>query len=189
MKILGLDTSNKFVIITLMESDKVIYHDKLDVYRNASEITNYKIDLAFKKVNWKPKDLNAVVVTRGPGSFTGIRIGMSIAKVMTSTLDIDLYSLSSMNYYAGLNDLSVVLDARSSKGYYGKYKNGKTIIEDLYTIEAIKDLKNESFIGELSILGLEDKFLDLKDNFILLKHFWRKESYFDAKPDYYKSNL
>ncbi len=189
MKVLGLDTSNKFLTITLMDDDKVIFHIKLDVYRNASEITNYQIDAAFKEAGWKPSDLDAVVTTRGPGSFTGIRIGMSIAKVICTTLNIPLYSLSSLNYLAGIKDVSVVIDARSSKVYYGEYKNGKTLKEGMYNIEALELVKNQEIIGEASILGLEDKFYDLKDNFILLRQYWQKESALDAKPEYYKSNL
>lgn len=189
MKCLGLDTSNKFVIISLMDNNEVVYYDKLDVYRNASEITNYQINLAFKQVNWVPTDLDCVVVTRGPGSFTGIRIGMSIAKVICTTLDIPLYSISSMNYYAGLNDVAVVLDARSNKAYYGKYKAGKTIVESMYPIDEVKTFNDKNIIGELSILNLDDHFLDLKDNFLLLKEFWRNESSLEAKPDYYKSNI
>lgn len=189
MKVLGLDTSNKFVVITLMQDDQVVYHNKLDVYRNASEITNYQIDLAFKIVDWKAKDLDAVVVTRGPGSFTGIRIGMSIAKVITTTFKIPLYSISSLKYYAGLHNTAVILDARSKKGYYGEYSNGKTIIEDMFTLDEIKAKKYDNILGEVSIIGSVDKFLDTKQHFLDLKEFWKKESSLDAKPEYYKSNL
>lgn len=189
MKILGLDTSNKFLVITLIEDDKVVYHIRLEVYRNASEITNHQIDLAFKEVGWRAKDLDAVVTTRGPGSFTGIRIGMSIAKVICTTFDIPLYSISSLNYYAGLEDTAVILDARSNKAYFGEYNEGKTLNEAMLTIEEIKAKTINNIIGELKVLDKEDKFLDLRDNFLLLKDFWREESYLDAKPDYYKSNI
>lgn len=189
MKVLGLDTSNKFVIITLMDNNQVVFHKKLDVYRNASEITNYQIDLAFNEVGWKAQNLDAVVVTRGPGSFTGIRIGMSIAKVITTTFKIPLYSLSSLKYYAGLHNTAVVLDARSNKGYYGQYKNGETLIEDMFTIKEIKSKQYPHIIGEVSILDSVDKFLDSKSHFLDLKAYWQKESSLDAKPEYYKSNL
>ncbi|NLC55109.1 MAG: hypothetical protein GX769_04425 [Erysipelothrix sp.] len=59
----------------------------------------------------------------------------------------------------------------------------------MYNIEALELVKNQEIIGEASILGLEDKFYDLKDNFILLRQYWQKESALDAKPEYYKSNL
>lgn len=189
MKILGLDTSNKFLIITLMENDKVIFHNRLEVYRNASEITNDEIDQAFKSVNWKAKDLDAVVTTRGPGSFTGIRIAMSIAKVICTTFNIPLYSLSSMNYYAGLNKISVILDARSNKVYYGEYNNGETLFEAMIPLDEVASKEYNNILGELSVLDQEDQWPDLKDNFILLKPFWKLESAFDAKPEYFKSNL
>ena len=189
MKVLGLDTSNKFLVISLMENDQEVYFVNLDVYRNASEITNTEIDAAFKAVGWSPKDLEAIVVTRGPGSFTGIRIAMSIAKVMATTLNIPLYSLSSLNFYAGLKSTSVILDARSSKAYYGEFIEGKTIYEAMLSLDEIKEKDSLSIIGEVSLLGGKDKFLSLENNFLNLKDFWKLESALDAKPDYYKSNL
>ena len=189
MKFLGLDTSNKFLVISLMDKDQEVFFSKLEVYRNASELTNMEIDKAFKAVGWHPSDLDAVVVTRGPGSFTGIRIAMSIAKVLATTLNIPLYSLSSLNFYAGLKDTSVILDARSAKAYYGEFKDGKTISEEMLKLEEIKDKDPSNIIGEVSLLGGEDKFLSLEKHFLDLKDFWRLESALEAKPDYYKSNL
>lgn len=189
MKVLGLDTSNKFLIISLMENNQEVYFSNLQIYRNASELANVEIDKAFKAVGWFPKDLEAIVVTRGPGSFTGIRIAMSVAKVMATTLDIPLYSLSSLNFYAGLKSTSVILDARSDKAYYGEYDNGKTLREEMLTIDQIKKINPKNLIGETSLINGEDKFLPLENNFLELKEYWRKESALEAKPDYYKSNL
>lgn len=189
MKYLALDTSNKFVIISLIDDKTTIYHQKIAAYRNASEITNQKIAQAFNAVGWQSKDLGGVVVTRGPGSFTGVRIGMTIAKVLATTLTIPLYTLSSMHYYAGLNDVSVILDARSQKVYYGRYQGGKVLKEGLYQLEDLENLDDQALIGEKSVLGKKDYFLPLDDHFLLLKADWRLESAFEAKPDYYKSNL
>lgn len=189
MKVLGLDTSNKFLVISLMENDTEIFFSNLDVYRNASEITNLEIDRAFKAVGWIPQDLGAIVVTRGPGSFTGIRIAMSIAKVMATTLDIPLYSLSSLNFYAGLKNTSVILDARSAKGYYGEFSAGKTIYEAMLKVDEIENKTYDSIIGEVSLISGADNFLSLKNNFINLKNFWKLESALEAKPDYFKRVL
>lgn len=187
MKVLGLDTSNKFLIISLIENDEVVFFERSEVYRNASEITNEKIAIAFRENGWKPADLDAVVVTRGPGSFTGIRIAMSIAKVMCTTLDIPLYSLSSMHYYAGLDDTAVILDARSNKVYIGHYKGGETLSEGMSLIDEIEI--TDKMIGELSVFELDDKYNDLKNNFLLLKPYWKLESALHAKPVYYKDNI
>ncbi len=170
-----------------MENDEVIFFERSEVYKNASEISNDKIAKAFNQVGWKPANLDAVLVTRGPGSFTGIRIAMSIAKVIATTLDIPLYSLSSMHYYAGLDDVSVVLDARSNKVYIGHYKGGETLSEKLLSIDEVKI--NDNMLGELSVLGLPDKYNDLKNNFLLLKPYWKLESALAAKPEYFKKNI
>lgn len=189
MKILGLDTSNKFIIISLMEEYKEVYFKKINVYRNASELTNLEIDKAFKEVGWKPKELESVVVTKGPGSFTGVRIAMSIAKVLTTTLSIPLYTISSLKFYAGLKSAAVILDARSNKVYYGNFEKGKTVKEEMIQIKDIENQKVFPSIGELSIIDKEDNFNLLENNFIDLKEFWIKESSLEAKPQYFKSNL
>ncbi len=186
MYYLGIDTTNKYLVVSIFNDEEILYFYQEEANRNVSENLNLEIDKAFKKLNIKPKDLTAVVVTRGPGSFTGVRIGLSVAKVLAMILNIDLYSVSSNDYYSGNTLLPVILDARSKKVFYGKYTNG-ILSEEIISIDDLEDL--ESVKGEGSLIGLEDDFANLDKNFLIIKDKWRKESALDAVPTYLKRNI
>ena len=118
-----------------------------------------------------PQSLSEIVVANGPGSYTGLRIGITTAKTMAYTLDIPLYEVSSLKALAATynneNDFIVPLfDARRDHVFAGvyQYKDDKleTIKEDSYmSIEALNQfLKSQNhpyiFIGH-DALKLQDK--------------------------------
>lgn len=186
MYYLGIDTTNKNLIVSIFNDEKTLYFLQETAERNVSENLNVEIDKAFKKLNLKPQDLSAVIVTRGPGSFTGVRIGLSVAKVLAMILNIKLYTVSSIDYYSGNTLLPVILDARSKKVFYGHYNDGQ-LEESLIFIEDLPHLENVK--GEGRLIGKTDDFLQLENNFLLIKDRWKDESVFDAVPTYLKSNL
>lgn len=187
MYYLGLDTTNKYIIVSLFNDIDVLYFKKEIANRNASELISVMIKESLDKEGIKPSDLTAIVVTRGPGSFTGVRIGLSAAKVLAMALNIKLYSLSSMQYISGVSSIPVIFDARSRKVYLGKYDQGKIISEELVPLDQINtDLE---YLGDTDLIDRVSVPSDLSNNFILLKNLWKEESYFDAVPSYLKSNL
>lgn len=186
MYYLGVDTSNGYVIVSVFDDKEELYFKQVESVRNSSEIVNVMVDEALQAVNIKPKDLCAVIVTRGPGSFTGVRIGISFAKVFAMILNIPLYSVSSMQLYSGLSSKSVILDARSKKCFLGKFNQGEIISEEMLLVS---DLNDDTYVGKLSLINQEDNFLKIEDNFRLLKPHWKEESVFDATPTYLKSNI
>ncbi|MDO4680028.1 MAG: tRNA (adenosine(37)-N6)-threonylcarbamoyltransferase complex dimerization subunit type 1 TsaB [Aerococcus sp.] len=102
MKILALDTSTKAMSIALMEAVEDLNHARMQ----AETTTNTKIkhstqllplvESLLRAIHWAPTDIEAVIVTRGPGSYTGLRIGVTFAKTMAWTLNIPLYSITSL---------------------------------------------------------------------------------------------
>lgn len=109
---LFIDTTTKYVTITTFDSQ--IINNYQYVGNNNHTTTIYeqlaKIDL---------NAVTAVYVTSGPGSYTGVRIGVLVAKTLASELGIDLYAINTLKlFYAG-NNQSVLLDARGKK--YFKY--------------------------------------------------------------------
>ncbi|NLC34376.1 MAG: tRNA (adenosine(37)-N6)-threonylcarbamoyltransferase complex dimerization subunit type 1 TsaB [Erysipelothrix sp.] len=187
MLYLGIDTSNKYLIVTLFNDDEVLYFKQIEAKRQVSEICNVEIKKGFDHINKTVSHLSGIVVTRGPGSFTGVRIALSIAKVMAMTLDIPLYSVSSMQYYSGISSQSVLLDARSKKAFLGHYDKGSIVSEEqVLTADLNTDL---NYIGDLELLDKDYTYGDLSEHFRLLKPYWKSESVFDAKPDYLKNNL
>ena len=93
---LFLDTSTKYLCIGIAKDNKVIYKVQEVALQKQSELTIPYLQKALSEVNLTLNDIDEVVVTIGPGSFTGIRIGMCIAKVLASMKNIPLKAISSL---------------------------------------------------------------------------------------------
>ncbi len=135
MKTLVFDTCFNKSYIVLRENNNIISSDIIEStdknYHSAFLIP--KIRDILKENNLLIKDLDAIGVNIGPGSFTGIRAGITIARVLCQQADIKLVGISSLEILSKLNNTDmktiVTLDARKNKVYYAEYLNNKAIIE------------------------------------------------------------
>ncbi len=82
MSILYIDTrNNKEIVVRLEKGDKV-FELKSDALNLKAQATLPLIDKILKEANLTPADINEIKVERGPGSFTGLRVGISIANAL-----------------------------------------------------------------------------------------------------------
>lgn len=123
--VLYIDTCNKEMCVGLSKGDELVYKIQYDAFKRQSEVAALEIDKCLKECGVKPNELTKIVVTNGPGSYTGIRIGLTLAKVMAKILNIKLVCLSSLQTMCGLNDCSAIIDAKSDRVYYARYIGGK----------------------------------------------------------------
>ena len=100
MKYLYVDTSSNFLYSGIVENDKILAEIKEEFGQNLSEVALQKIVELFDKTNLKAKDINKIIVVNGPGSCTGIRIGITIAKVYAWSLNIPITTISSLEAMA-----------------------------------------------------------------------------------------
>lgn len=132
---LFIDTHDRDLIIALYNDDIVV--DKLVKLseRNHSDYAMPMIKEILDKNNLNVHNLGEILVINGPGSFTGVRIGVTIAKTLAYTLNIPIKAMSSIDAYAisdSLLDEKVVL-IRDIKGVFaGVYKNNELIGELFY---------------------------------------------------------
>ena len=121
--ILNIETSSKNCSVSLLKEDKIInvIEQEDDSYRHSELLTSF-IDQILSKEKIKPENLSAVAIAKGPGSFTGLRIGFSVAKGICFPYKTPII---------GINSLEIL--ARS-------YKPKK----DEYILSLIND-KNDSF--------------------------------------------
>jgi tRNA threonylcarbamoyladenosine biosynthesis protein TsaB len=91
-----LDSSNQNLSVGLAEKGKLIDEISYDAWQTQSELMIAEIDKLLKKHHATRKDLEAVVVSKGPGSYTGVRIALTIAKTVSFALTIPLYLVSSL---------------------------------------------------------------------------------------------
>jgi len=178
MKTLALDTSHRYLTIALIEDDQLIQAIQTPSLKTQSETIMVEIDRLFELANWQPKDLDALVLTDGPGSYTGLRISMTVAKVLGFTQNLQLYTISSLQLMAGiLPEAFAVMDARAKRVYLGHYRNGIAVHEDkTYLIEdAVHFITPDSVVvGDASLLHHSVTEVYTPQHFIDLRSQWKR---------------
>lgn len=139
MTTLGIDTSNQTMALCLEENGKIIGTQVMTNQKNHSISLMPGIDFLLSINQKKPKDLTKIIIAEGPGSYTGLRIGVTTAKTLAWTLGVELYAVSSLALIAasniGFEGLIVpIINARRENVYTGAYKweDGKlvNVVED-----------------------------------------------------------
>lgn len=165
--VLYIDTCNKDMAVGLSIGDKLVYKKQYEAFKRQSEVAAVEIDNCLKESNVKASDLDKIVVTNGPGSYTGIRIGLTLAKVMAKVLNIKIVCLSSLEAMCGLNSRSAIIDAKSKRVYYGKYSRGKCLVNDC--VKYISELDEEDYIGDTYVINKDSESIDIIENMFNLR--------------------
>ena len=100
MKILGIDTSTAVATVALMDDEKLIGEMTLNDKKTHSQKLMILIDYLLKMSETTLKDLDGIAVAVGPGSFTGLRIGITTAKALAHPLNLKIYEVSSLEALA-----------------------------------------------------------------------------------------
>lgn len=133
---LVLDTALDIIIIALVKNNQIIYHFKQQYDKNMSKHLVNEVNNAFLITKIKPRDISNIVVGVGPGSFTGVRMGVTVAKTLAFALDKPIYPISTLYFMATTLDNEIVMpliDAR--RGYvYGAIfdENNNFLLEEKY---------------------------------------------------------
>ena len=170
MKILAIDTSSAICSTALLEDDRKLDEKKLDNGMTHSENLMPLIDKLLKENAVDLKDIDLFACSIGPGSFTGIRIGISTIKPFAEVLNKPIASVTSLETLAAnveKGDVIVTLiDARNNQVYAGIFDNNYNKLEEYMAddiIKIIKKYKNIVFVGNGSVLHeelLRKNFLD-----------------------------
>ena len=190
---LGIDTSFHYLTLVLFDEDHVLASIQKEAFKKQSELVLVEIEQLFLSCGLKPNTLEAIVVTDGPGSYTGLRIGLTIAKVLGSLANVKVYTLSSLQVLAGLEeDIHVLLDARAKRVYYAHYRKGNVNGEE--RILPIETLSNQirvtdQVIGDGALINRETNYPDYTKHFIQLRDKWMPVKDIDTLiPRYLKAN-
>lgn len=96
MKILSIETSSKICGVAVLEDTTILKEISLDNGLTHSETLMPIIKQILDNLNLSLKDIDLIVCDKGPGSFTGIRIGIATAKAFSDSLDIPSIGISSL---------------------------------------------------------------------------------------------
>lgn len=127
--ILGIDCAGASGSVALGDGQTIAYAAFLNTGKTHSERLLPMVDAGLKAVGMRAKDLQAVAVTQGPGSFTGLRIGMSTAKGLAQGAKIPFLALPTLEvlaqngrFFTGL--VCPILNARREEVYTGLFQAG-----------------------------------------------------------------
>lgn len=131
-----IDTSTSLSTIALLKEKKVINKKTIQSNNDLSNNLFMHIAKLFEEASIKPNEVTRIYASYGPGSFTGIRIGLTVAKVYAYALNIKIVPISSLQILASsLSDKQVIpiIDARRGYVYAGGYdENLNCFMDDTY---------------------------------------------------------
>lgn len=166
MTILYIDTTTSYLYTGIVVDSKLVAEVKEDFGKDLSSVALKKISEMLDNNNLKPNDIDKIMVANGPGSFTGIRVGVTIAKTYAYSLKKEIITISSLEVMALSNKDNIfkvpIIDAR--RGYvYGAIFNEANLVvlkPQYIKLDAIKCavenlIGNFVYISNQSFDGIE----------------------------------
>ena len=181
MKILYIDTSSSYLYTAIIEEGKCLSSISEDYGQGLSEIALPRIVEMFEKNELVPKDIDKIIVVNGPGSFTGIRIGITISKVyawslkvpITTILSLEAMAISSTNkkYHVP------IINARRGYVYTAIYDENYNVVlkpqhmkledlkKELEQVEDYEFISNDEFEEELTLTPYIPDFVKIVEKY------------------------
>lgn len=177
MRSLFIDTASNRIILAILEDNKILYEINEENDMNLSTRIFPLIDKLFQRTNIHPTDVDRIYVVNGPGSFTGVRIGVTIAKTMAWTLDKEIVPLSELELMATTSVEQTYkvpyIDARREAVFGAIYdKDNRVLLKEQYiSIEEIckhiPDVDDVVFLGYTPI-HIDGKMIEPNVNLSML---------------------
>ena len=179
MIVLYIDTSSSYLYASLVKEKECIAKVIEEYGQSLSEVTLPKIVEMFHQNNLSPKDVDKIIVVNGPGSFTGTRIGVTIAKVYAWSTNIPITTITSLEAMAissKSNKIHVpMINARRNYVYAAIYDKDYNVLlkpqhlplvelqEKLKDIQDYEYISNDEFEENLLINSYTPNFVKIVD--------------------------
>ncbi|SOB98416.1 tRNA threonylcarbamoyladenosine biosynthesis protein TsaB [Ureibacillus xyleni] len=166
---LGIETSNAPLSIAVVKDGQVLIEIVQNLKLTHSVTVMPTIEELLKKVNIKPAEIDAIAVSEGPGSYTGLRIGVTIAKTLAWSLKKPVVGVSSLKVLAANGQLfngliCALFDARRQNVYAAAYKPDlfETVIKEQHIsieelLQQLKELNKPVMFVGLDAENFQDK--------------------------------
>jgi tRNA threonylcarbamoyl adenosine modification protein YeaZ len=149
---LSIDTASSICAVGVsdLQSGQVLSSTSEDIGRGHAEILMGRIDICLEQSGHTFRDIKRVIATTGPGSFTGVRVGLSCARAIALALAVPVIGVSNLqacaSYAAKLSgntksSIGVLLDARRDEIYFQRFANGNEF--DLPKIISFDDISTD----------------------------------------------
>ncbi len=193
MATLLLDSSNTCLSVGFENNGVLIGFTSYEAWQVQSEHMVPEIDKLMTKLGLTRKDITGVVTSIGPGSYTGVRIALTIAKVVALACNVPIYPVSSLRVLKNNDKPSICLiNARSNRSYFGVFEGNKILVDD--TIKTNDEVREYiashpecSICGDARYLGLENNDTNICLQMVsLLGDLEKAENDLSVKPVYLK---
>ncbi len=155
MKTLFIDSSRKSLSIALASQNKLLFVSNVNSYSKHSNYLLNEIKNILTKLDININDIDNYVVLNGPGSFTGVRVGVTVAKTLAWTLSKNLYVLNNLEALRlEVNNeviISIIPD-KKNVSYVGLYSNDKTIEDYINLDDSVLCIKDKN----ITIVTMEE---------------------------------
>lgn len=186
-----LDSSNVNLSVGLAKDDVLLKEISYEAWQQQSEYMIVELNKILNEFNVNYNEIDSIMVAVGPGSYTGVRIAITIAKTMALACNAKVYPVSSLWIEKDYQNPSVcVINARSGRSYVGLYEGNKTIKNDsIWKNEEVIKFVNEnpsySLCGNAKYLNLEGKEVSVITQMLSLKKDLTPiDNYLALKPVY-----
>ncbi|MFI3208547.1 MAG: tRNA (adenosine(37)-N6)-threonylcarbamoyltransferase complex dimerization subunit type 1 TsaB [Eubacteriales bacterium] len=162
MKILALDSSGLVASVALMSEEQLIGAYTINYKKTHSQTLLPMLDVMFQQLDMEVSEIDAIAISGGPGSFTGLRIGAATAKGLGLALNkplIHIPTVDGMAYqmYGVEGLICPIMDARRSQVYTGLYTFGKS--RDFQVVKEQMAISIDELIQQLNDMGQPVTFL------------------------------
>ena len=162
MTCLFFDTSSDLLKVSLIKDNKIIFDKELHTKNDHSSYLVPTIDEAFKSNNIDFKELDEIIVGNGPGSFTGTRISIAVAKTYAFSFNIPVYMISSLEELIYDNDgydfYVPIIEEKKDNLYFSIFdKDKKRVMDDTYSSTEYMYKKLEELDGKILLISLSNK--------------------------------
>lgn len=175
MLTLCIDTAYKYLSCALIYDDKLIAGISIPCLKKQSEELFDVLKQLFDDAKIKREAIDSICVSEGPGSYTGVRIAMTLAKTIGDIKKVDVYTISTLRLYAAGNPSTmVIMNARADRAYVGVYSNNEIIIDD--HIENVSEINTMSYnvVGDGTLVNSIDNYPNIAEAFLKTKPVWNK---------------
>ncbi|MBE6139837.1 MAG: tRNA (adenosine(37)-N6)-threonylcarbamoyltransferase complex dimerization subunit type 1 TsaB [Firmicutes bacterium] len=168
-----IDTSTSNLTVSIIEEQNILYKYQQTILSDMASKLLPIIDNGLKQLNLTLKDIDKIFVVNGPGSFTGIRVGVTVAKTIAWTLKKDIIPLSSLELMATTHTnkkyLVPMIDARRGNVFTGIYDKNLNCIKEDKLVNLEKSIKNLN--DDYEFISYDNINLDnlIKPNIDILK--------------------
>lgn len=187
-----LDSSNTNLSVGIAKDNILLGYVSYEAWQRQSEYMIPELNNLLSKYAIDKNDIDDVVVAIGPGSYTGVRIAITIAKTIATALNVKLYPVSSLRVLKDDDKPSICLiNARGGRSYIGVYQNNDVILTDqiMNNDEVKLYIENHptySVCGETKYLNIDGVMTNNLQQMMSLKNVLNEVNPLGLKPVYMK---